>query len=95
MSMGCREKPDMESRLKAVDLYKTLQRSVQEKEGFANDQNAIVLRMLADSLEAVEQYGMLPPFLLPSCKYVHCLLVYASGCNSKFDCNSRLPVAIL
>ena len=38
-------------------MYKTLQLSVQQKEGFGNDHNAIVLRMLADSLEAVEQYG--------------------------------------
>lgn len=52
-----KEKEDRESRLKAVELYKTLQRSVQEKEGFSNDQNAIILRMLADSLEAVQQYA--------------------------------------
>lgn len=55
-------------------MYKTLQLSVERKEGFGNDQNAIVLRMLADSLEAVEQYGKPqnphPPKATPSSCFV-------------------------
>ena len=55
-SHRCKE--DRESKLRAVQMYKDLQQCVQESDGFDNDQNAIVLRLLADTLEAVGQYGM-------------------------------------
>jgi len=40
-----------------VELYKVLQRIMQEEHGFDNDQNAMVLRVLSDTLESLQQYG--------------------------------------
>lgn len=56
-SCVCRERQDEASRRKAVELYKVLQRIMQEEHGFDNDQNAMVLRVLSDTLESLQQYG--------------------------------------
>ncbi|KAL0041673.1 hypothetical protein WJX79_000444 [Trebouxia sp. C0005] len=52
-----KERQDEASRRKAVELYKVLQRIMQEEHGFDNDQNAMVLRVLSDTLESLQQYG--------------------------------------
>ncbi len=54
---ACRDREDAASRRKAVELYKVLQRIMQQEHGFDNDQNAMVLRVLSDTLESLQQYG--------------------------------------
>ncbi len=56
-SCACRDREDAADRRKAVDLYKVLQRIMQQEHGFDNDQNAMVLRVLSDTLESLQQYG--------------------------------------
>ena len=38
-------------------MYKALQKITEREHGFSSDQNVMVLRLVADSLEATEQYG--------------------------------------
>jgi hypothetical protein len=61
---ACRDREDTASRRKAVELYKVLQRIMQEEHDFDNDQNAMVLRVLSDTLESLQQYGE------PLCRFV-------------------------
>ena len=56
-SGACRDREDAADRRKAVELYKVLQRIMQQEHGFDNDQNAMVLRVLSDTLESLQQYG--------------------------------------
>jgi len=53
--------------LKAVDMYKALQAIVEREHGFSSDQNVMVLRLVADSLEATEQYGETSRYLANPC----------------------------
>ncbi|DBA83627.1 hypothetical protein WJX77_005721 [Trebouxia sp. C0004] len=52
-----KDREDTESRRKAVELYKMLQRIMQQEHGVENYQNAMVLRVLSDTLESLQQYG--------------------------------------
>jgi len=54
---ACRDREDAADRRKAVELYKVVQRIMQQEHGFDNDQNAMVLRVLSDTLESLQQYG--------------------------------------
>ena len=55
--MICRNGETRETKLKAVEMYKALQKITEREHGFSSDQNVMVLRLVADSLEATEQYG--------------------------------------
>ena len=43
--------------MKAIDMYKALQAIVEREQDFSSDQNVMVSRLVADGLEATEQYG--------------------------------------
>ena len=68
----CRDSKEEAGRRQAVELYKTLQGVVQQEHGFQNDQTAMVLRMVADSLDSVGQHGM------PCCGVCQCVCLSAS-----------------